>query len=157
MDYEMRKIYKALESFNMVDGISEIIADMDALSNQIGEYKTMYRLNSYNIPSIITSLESANKDITEKYDSYFKNLREPVCTYNINVFGGSDSCERKVETSISKLGKVAIMKICDYYDIEYSMDDLAGTNADTVRYFKNALDKADANILETKMSFKVAF
>ena len=78
--------------------------------------------------------------------------------YNVKFFGAGPDCyERKIESSLTNLGKLAVIKICNHYNIDCNPNDLSGSNAEVVKYFKAALEKADNDILETKMNFKVTF
>lgn len=157
MDYEIRRIYKAISNFGDVSGVDEIIHDMENLNNKIGEYRNMQATNSYLVPSVICELDACNKDVAVKYDSYFKTIDMPKKNYNINVFGGSDHYTAKLEDSMSKLGRVAIKKICDHFNIECTDENISGTNTEVMEYFNRAMDMQVEDSIGDKMSFKVSY
>lgn len=159
MDYEIRKIYKALGNFGSVEGIEEIKQDMDSLNTKINEYRNMYTLNSYNITSVMKEFDRYNTNLNTKYDVSFKGIHVPMKPQNIRSFGGigTDHYEKQYEESMSKLGRLAVKKICDHYNIAINEATMAGTDAEVVEYFKNVLDVQIQDQIANKKAFKVSF
>lgn len=159
MDLDVRKIYSKLDSFNNIEGISEIKQDMELLNTKINEYRGIAALNNIKMPVVSLEMDSLNNTICEKYNTSIKDINVPVRPYTIKTFGQiDDSQTRKLEDSISKLGRLAVKKICDSMNIECSSAVLNGSNQDVVNYFnQKVVDKTIEEEVSDKVSFRFDF
>lgn len=159
MDYEINKIYSKLDNFGMVSGIDEIKKDMDALNTKINEYRNIAMLNNCQMPVVSLEMDSLNNEIKTKYSQSISNINVPQRQYTIKSFGHIDDMEtRKLEDAISTLGRLAVKKICDHYNIACDTNVLNASNQEVVQYFNtHIVDKNIESEVSNKMSFKVSY